>query len=56
MAPAFIAASKGTRSPRQSEAMPIPEDNNRVEVWSDDGETLVETLSRSPDFNVSRVA
>ena len=36
--------------------MPAREDNFRVEVWSDDGKTLVETLSRSPDFNVSLVA
>jgi len=47
---------RNARPPRHSEAMPTPEDNYRVEVWSDDGKTLVETLSRSPDFNVSLVA
>ena len=36
--------------------MPGREDNFRVEVWSDDGKRLVETISRSPDFRVSLVA
>lgn len=44
------------RLSRHSEAMPTAEDNYRVEVWSDDGNTLVEIISRSPDFNVSLAA
>ena len=36
--------------------MATTEDNYRVEVWSDDGGTLIETISRSSDFNVSLVA
>ncbi len=33
--------------------MAVREDNYRIEVWDRDGKTLVETISRSPDFIVS---
>ena len=36
--------------------MATAEDNFRVEVWSEDEKTLLETVSRSPDFHVSLAA